>query len=288
MVPQLITGGKLVAINRENVPNMAHLEPEFENPGYDPGNVYSVPYLWTVAGIAYNTKFVEKSPRSWKQLFSPVPMILSSLDRRVALVNNPTQNMCAAFLALGYDSETSDHGQIRKGLDVLKARETTYQFESLKNRLDAFGKGDLYLGMAYSADVARMGFSHIHFALPEEGSWAKVDTLAIPAGATPKQKEIAEALINFLLEPKMTAKVVNFSYHAGTIGGETPFLKSGLRNGPVYMMPPLRERMFLQLSAETIEALQKTNVKGMSEDEMMLKVGLARNRAREVKGQPGR
>lgn len=49
----------------------------------------------------------------------------------------------------------------------------------------------------------------IAFIIPKEGAVIWADTFAIPKGA--KHKELAEAFINYLYDPQVSAKITNTS-----------------------------------------------------------------------------
>ena len=40
--------------------NIGNLGAEWQNPGYDPGNAHSIPYMWWTTGIAYDTAKVSE------------------------------------------------------------------------------------------------------------------------------------------------------------------------------------------------------------------------------------
>ena len=44
----------LLPLNKENIPNLAGISELYLDKEYDPGNVYSVPYMWCMVGITYN------------------------------------------------------------------------------------------------------------------------------------------------------------------------------------------------------------------------------------------
>ena len=50
MLHRMAQEGLLQSINLNNIPNFALIDDIFKNAEYDPGNVYSVPYLWGTVG----------------------------------------------------------------------------------------------------------------------------------------------------------------------------------------------------------------------------------------------
>ena len=56
MVERLISEGRLEALDKQNIPNWTELLSSNLNKSFDPGNVYSLPYMNGTIGIIYNTE----------------------------------------------------------------------------------------------------------------------------------------------------------------------------------------------------------------------------------------
>ena len=59
MISRMIEEDMLEPLDFNNIPNFSDIDPSLKNPGYDPDNLYSVPYMWGVLGVIYNTTMVE-------------------------------------------------------------------------------------------------------------------------------------------------------------------------------------------------------------------------------------
>ena len=60
MIARMIEEDMLEPLNFDNIPNFADIDPELKNPEYDPENLYSVPYMWGLMGVIYNTTMVDR------------------------------------------------------------------------------------------------------------------------------------------------------------------------------------------------------------------------------------
>ena len=69
MISRMIEEDMLEPLNFDNIPNFEDVDPALKNPDYDPENLYSVPYMWGLLGIIYNTSMVEETPTSWDIMF---------------------------------------------------------------------------------------------------------------------------------------------------------------------------------------------------------------------------
>jgi spermidine/putrescine transport system permease protein len=71
MVEVLVKQDLLQTVNKENISNFKNLEEEELNLSFDPGNKYSIPYMWGDACIAVDTTRVKTPIRSYKDLWNP-------------------------------------------------------------------------------------------------------------------------------------------------------------------------------------------------------------------------
>lgn len=58
----------LEKVEKENITNLDNLDTELLNPDYDPGNEYSIPYMWGNVVIAINEDKVDKEITSFEDL----------------------------------------------------------------------------------------------------------------------------------------------------------------------------------------------------------------------------
>ena len=73
---QMIKDGLVLKVDAGTFSNYKNVKKPFDNPGFDPGRAYSVPYMWGTVGIGYNPKAVAKrlpgvAIDSWSVLFDP-------------------------------------------------------------------------------------------------------------------------------------------------------------------------------------------------------------------------
>lgn len=70
ILEKLIGEDLLAPLNYDNIPNAKNIGQRYYDisDAFDPGNKYSVPYMWGTVGILYNTKMVSEPVTSWKIL----------------------------------------------------------------------------------------------------------------------------------------------------------------------------------------------------------------------------
>ena len=70
-IPRFSKAGTIIKLDHSFLPNLVNLGAEWTDPGYDPGNTYSVPYVWWTTGVGYDTRKVKDAPTSSKALWDP-------------------------------------------------------------------------------------------------------------------------------------------------------------------------------------------------------------------------
>ena len=192
MVSRMIEEDMLQPINFDNVPNFADVDPELKNPDYDPENLYSVPYMWGLLGIIYNTTMVEETPTSWATMFD------ERYTDNIFMFNNSRDAIGIALKYLGYSYNTTDPAQITEAVDLLIQQKPLVNSYGMDDIFEKMQSGAVAIGAYYYGDFLTMQEVNpdLAFCLPEEGTNLYVDAMCIPKNA--ENKENAEAFINYM------------------------------------------------------------------------------------------
>ncbi len=192
----------LQPLDKAQLSNLEHLDPALMDKEYDPGNRYSVPYIWGATGIGINTDEVDPATiTGWSDLWD------EQWRGELMLMNDPREVFHMALKILGYSTNSRDPKEIEEAYELLtKLMPNALTFNS-DNPGGPYVSGDTVLGMIWngSAFEAQKEDPAISMIYPKEGAIFWMDNLAIPAGA--KNVEAAHKLINFLLRPEVAAKV---------------------------------------------------------------------------------
>ncbi len=206
IIQKLIAEDMLVPIRYENVPNMALIDEKYKDLSFDPGNVYSVPYMWGTLGILYNTTMVEGEIDSWNALWD------ARYERNVFMLDSMRDSIGLTLKLLGYSLNTRDTAQLTAARDKLIAQKPlAYVGDQVKDQMIA---GEAALAVVYSGDaVTCMGMNEdLAYVVPKEGSNIWFDNMCI-LKATKHQKE-AELFVNFMCRTdvaEMNRDYINFS-----------------------------------------------------------------------------
>ncbi len=235
MVTLLRRDGLLLELDLRRIPNLTNIATRFRDPPYDPGHRYSVPYQWGITGIGYNKSQVVPPPTGWGDLFESAR--IERYKNRISMLNDMREVVGAALIALGYSPESTDPQQLAQAQELLQRQKpflAKYDSESFK---DSLASGETVLAQGWSGDIAMAQTQNpeIGFAIPQEGTFIFVDNWAIPKGT--RQKELAEAFINFVLRPEISAMIVNHVRYASVNEAAPPLIKAEILNGLSYQVP---------------------------------------------------
>jgi spermidine/putrescine transport system substrate-binding protein len=195
MVERLIRLGYLEPLDYRLLPNyQANANPTYQNPWYDPGNVYSVPWQAGIVGIGYNKTLTGRDITSFDDLLDP------AFSGNVGLFSEMIDTMCLAILSTGKECKDATIEDAAAAKDKILAAQTAGQVFSFygNDYYDALARGDIAISMAWSGDITQMKLydnPDVEFVIPDTGGLLFVDNMVIP-----KQSQAfadAHALMDF-------------------------------------------------------------------------------------------
>jgi len=165
---------------------------------------HSVPYMISVSGIGYNTADVKDFRPSWAMFDR------ADLRGRMTMLDDMRETVGAALKFLGYSLNTTDEKQLAEAGDVLlrwRANLAKFEVDEAKRGL---GAGEFLVIHAYNGDILQLMQENdkVGFAVPEEGTSLASDDMVIPSFS--KEIELAHAFINFLNEPGVCARNMEY------------------------------------------------------------------------------
>lgn len=251
-VAEMAARGMLQPIDLANIPNFANVSEDLQDPDYDPGNVYSVPYQWGTIGVGYNVEKITEPITSWDQVFS--------YAGPVAWLDDPRSMIGIALQILGYDANSTDPAQISEARDFLISNGGNVVSIAADDGQAQLERGDVDIAIEYMGDIFQLVASceceTFAFTLPAEGGNLWVDNMVILADAP--NKALAEAFIDYILDPQVGADLSNYTAYASP--NQAAF-DAGLID-PEYSESPIiyppeesREHLFTILPLENAQQL---------------------------------
>jgi putrescine transport system substrate-binding protein len=242
-----IQAGVFQKLDKAKLPNLVNMWDVVSErtAKYDPGNEYSINYMWGTVGIGYNQKKVQEALGidkidSWDVFYNP-EKLAKLADCGVYVLDSPTDIIPTTFKYLGIDTESTSPDDLAKAEEALmKIRPYIRKFHS-SEYINALANGDICLAVGWSGDVfqardraaeADQGVV-VDYVVPQEGAEMWFDQLAIPADAP----HVAEAheFLNFMMKPEVIAKASNYIFYAnGNLASQAFIDKEILEDPAIY------------------------------------------------------
>jgi putrescine transport system substrate-binding protein len=239
-----IEAGVFQKLDKSKLPNISNMWDlvQQRTAKYDPGNEYSVNYMWGTVGLGYNTKKIQDALGvdkldSWSFFFDP-EKLKKLADCGVYVLDSPTDILPTTLLYLGLSPESTSPEDFAKAEEALmKVRPYIRKFHS-SEYINALANGDICLAIGWSGDVfqardraaeADQGVT-IAYSIPKEGAEMWFDQLAIPADA--QHVDEAHAFINYIMKPEVAAKASNYVYYSNGNKASQQFIDKDIISDP--------------------------------------------------------
>lgn len=218
-LPRMIQAELLQPIPHAELANMGEVIDFFQDPFFDPGARYSLPYGGGPTGIAWRTDKIDSTTvtGAWEDLWQT-----AEADGKKYVLDQIEEALGMSLQRLGYDIDTGDAGQLD---------EAAQELIDLKPRLAGFStddqnllvSGEAWITQAWSGDVfwAAQSLddpSLVAYKLPKEGGLIGWDMMSIPVQA--EHPGTALLFMDWLLDPMHAAQNVQYhGYQNGTTAG---------------------------------------------------------------------
>ena len=254
MIAKLISEDMLEPLDFANIPNYEYIDEAFRDQAYDPQNAYSVPYTWGTVGLIYNKNYVsEEDAQSWSCLWN------SKYQGKLLMFDNPRDAFAIAESMLGYSFNTEDEQELKNCADLLATQSPVLQGYVMDQIFDRMERGEAWAAPYYAGDYLTMveenpdlGFSH-----PKEGFNIFIDAMCIPKGC--QNKSGAEAFINFLCDPEISAANLDYIGYSTPETAAKEYLDEEITTSPVAYPDDETLARSESFSALGIEATQAMN-----------------------------
>lgn len=211
-------------IDHREIPNMKNIAPRYLDQDFDPGNRFSIPYLWGTTLVAFRADKIGEPKESWNLLWDP------SLKGKVAMMDEKEDLYAAALLSLGHPLNTEDPKELQDAFEYLvKQREVVAPvYQPLGEVEELLVSGKVWAAMLYSGDAAMLAEEddRIQYFIPDEGAPIWMDNLAIAREA--KNVESAHLFIDFISRGNEAAKNANYLWSATPNQAASPHLSEDL------------------------------------------------------------
>jgi len=224
----LINRGLLAQISKEEIPNLKNIDPKFEDTSFNPNYRYGIPYQWGTTGLYVRKTEGQTIDETWGLVFDPAqqpgPFILLE-DMRACFG--------AALRYKGYSMNTTDPQELSEACDLLiAAKKRSLGFEGAMGCRNRVLSKAATAAMVYSGDAVRGSLQDpdTYYFVPREGGIVWQDIMSIPARAP--NPELAKKFLNFILNPKIGARVADYNQMATPNKAALEFINPADRDNP--------------------------------------------------------
>ncbi|KXF78639.1 spermidine/putrescine ABC transporter substrate-binding protein [Paramesorhizobium deserti] len=259
-----IPAGVFQKLDKAKLPNLKNMWDVIQERTavYDPGNEYSINYMWGTTGIGYNKAKIKEALgtdeiNSWDVLFDPEKSAKLK-DCGIYVLDSASEMLRPALNYLGLDPNSPKAEDFAKAEELyLKIRPNIRKFHS-SEYINALANGDICMAIGYSGDIfqardraeeAGQGIE-IGYSIPKEGALMWFDQMAIPADA--KHVEEAHEFLNYIMRPEVIAKASNYVFYANGNKASQPLLDKDVIDDPaIYPDEATMAKLFVPLPYDT-------------------------------------
>ena len=232
LMPRMIEKGLVQELNKENIPNISQMDEQYLNLDMDPGNKYSVPYMFGTVGLIYNKDVVKEKVDSWDILWN------EKYKDQIFMFDTYRDTIGVALKKLGYSLNSTNKDEINEAKELLlEQRKLINPIYGVDNGTTMIPAGETNINMIWSGEGLNLQdeYPNLVYIVPKEGANFWIDSLCITSNA--KNVEGAEKFINFVSDKESALRI------ADEIGYTTPNKEARLeqpeevRNNPNAYMP---------------------------------------------------
>ncbi len=252
-----VQAGVYQKLDKSKLPNLKHMDPLLQErvKVFDPGNEFSVNYMWGTSGYGVNEDQVRSlNPDapigSWELLFN-VEELAKISGCGVHVMDEPEEMLPVAMHYLGLSPNSNSPEDIRKASVLLEAIRPHIRKFHNSEFVGALANGEICLAYGWSGDIlqaknraAEVGKgTEVTFILPNEGAQMWFDQIAVPADA--ENLDEAYEFINYLMRPEVIARMSNYVFYANGNKDATVLVKEEVAsNSNIYPADEVKQRLY--------------------------------------------
>lgn len=232
-----IQAGAFQPLDKSKLPNIGNMWDVIQNrtAQYDPGNEYSINYMWGTTGLGVNVGKVtellgEDAPIGSMDLVLDPANMEKLAECGVFFLDAPTEIIPMALKYIGENPDSQDPDVIAKAEPVLMAVRPYIQKFHSSEYINALANGEICVAVGWSGDVLQArdraaeadNGVEIAYNAFEQGSLMWFDQMAIPVDAP--NPDAAHTFLNFIMDAQNMAAASNYVYYANGNKASQEFL----------------------------------------------------------------
>ena len=224
-IPGLIKDGVIRSLDKSLIPNAVNLGAEWVNPGYDPNNDHSLPYMWWTTGYAWNPDKIKDDLTSWAALWD------ARYKGHINMLDDNRECFAVAAYRLGLDINSTADADLDAELGLLEQQKPLVRTYNTDDIGQLTG-GQAWITHAWSGDYFQMltDKPKTKYVVPVEGAVRGSDAMVIMSGAP--HPVAANLWIDFNLDAKVSAANSNAIGYMGPNAAAQQYISPDILNDP--------------------------------------------------------
>lgn len=219
MAKQMWDLGYLQEIDPNDLPTVfENLVPNLENPSFDPGRKFSIPWQSGMTGVWVDTA---KAPdiKSVNDLFDP------KYKGKVTFLEEMRDSVPLVMKAEGVDPEEATDADWEKAIDRIKSAADSGQIRAFtgNNYTEELTAGNIVAAVGWSGDASIIENPNAEWRMPTEGCVLWSDNMVIPVGAP--NVGAAFGWMDFVYQPEVAADLTEYITYVSPVDGVQDLLQ---------------------------------------------------------------
>ncbi|MFM9044381.1 MAG: PotD/PotF family extracellular solute-binding protein [Solirubrobacterales bacterium] len=191
-----------------------HLIPSLQDPAFDPGRTYSIPWQSGMTGLVVRTDLAPDI-KSVNDLFDP------KYKGKVTMLDELRDSAALVMKADGVEPSEASTEEWLAAVDKVKGAKESGQIRRFTGNdyVQDLAKGDVVAAIGWSGDAiqAQADNPNIEYIQPEQGCILWSDNMSIPVGAP--NSPAAYEFMNYVYEPENQAQIVEYVNYISPVSG---------------------------------------------------------------------
>jgi len=252
MAKQMWDLGYLQEIDPGDLPTVfENLVPSLEDPSFDPGRKFSIPWQSGMTGIWVDTA---KAPeiKSVNDLFDP------KYKGKVTFLEEMRDSVPLVMKAEGVDPEEATDADWEKAIEKVKGAADSGQIRAFtgNNYNEELNAGNIVAAIGWSGDASIVNNPNAEWRMPTEGCVLWSDNMVIPVGAP--NVGAAFGWMEFVYQPEVAADLTEYITYVSPVDGVKDLVKPALAKDPlVFPSPEFQKNCSTQDSPPDVEKVSQ-------------------------------
>ena len=213
MLELMIERNLVRQLDISRIPNYSNIDTVFLNKSYDPGNLYSLPFLSTIDVIVVNRDKIGDKIVGYQDL------VREEYKNNIVLLDDQRIIIGMSLLANNFDMNSVVDSELQVAKDWLLGLKNNVKAYDSDSPKTFFLSNEVDIGVMWNAEaeLAKLDNDNIEIIYPKEGHAISTDNFAITNGA--KNVDNAYLFINYILSYQAADKITKEYPYISSVKG---------------------------------------------------------------------